>query len=276
MTNWTEADIVSNGTKLHYYRTGGPGPKIILAHGITDDGPCWTPVADVLAPQYDLIMLDARGHGKSQAPDIGYDQKSMAMELAGFIEALQLENPIILGHSMGAATALHMAGLYPELPGAIILEDPPAFWMNERFSQQEHSRSQFIAGILALKRKTSKELFAECRSDHPNWSMEEIMPWVDSKHRFSPKITKLIHSRGESAEENAATLNHILCPTLLITAEQARGAILGDFEVDQLKAMIPKLKRIHIPEAGHNIRRDQFEDYIEILKDYLPKVTTPY
>ena len=274
MTNWTEADIVAHGTKLHYYRTGGRGPRIVLAHGITDDGLCWTAVANALASQYDLIMLDARGHGKSEAPDSGYDQKSMTMELASFIKVLQLEKPILLGHSMGAATALHMAGLYPEIPGAIILEDPPAFWMQEGASQQEYSRSEFIAGILALKKKTAAELIAECQSNHPTWSDEEVMPWVDSKHRFNPKIVSLIHSRRDSAEADAATLKHVVCPTLLITAAQTRGAILGDLEVDRLKAMIPQLKRIHIQEAGHNIRRDQFDDYIKVLKEHLAKVTS--
>jgi len=72
-------------------------------------------------------MVDARGHGKSEASDSGYDQITMTTEMAGLITNLSLSKPIVLGHSMSAATALHTAALFPDLPLAIILEDPPAF-----------------------------------------------------------------------------------------------------------------------------------------------------
>ena len=78
MTDWMTGTITSHGTKLHYYRTGGAKPPLVLIHGITDDGLCWAPTAAVLAGQYDVIMVDLRGHGKSEAPDqlcgdVGYD-----------------------------------------------------------------------------------------------------------------------------------------------------------------------------------------------------------
>ena len=57
-----------NGLKLHYTRTGGAKPPVVLAHGFSDDGLCWTPVAEALAADYDVVMVDARGHGRSAAP----------------------------------------------------------------------------------------------------------------------------------------------------------------------------------------------------------------
>ena len=73
-------------------------------------------------------MVDARYHGRSDAPEQACDTAVMADDLAGAIAALGLRAPIILGHSMGAMTALILAARYPELPGAIALEDPPARW----------------------------------------------------------------------------------------------------------------------------------------------------
>ena len=73
-------------------------------------------------------MVDARGHGHSDAPERGYGPAEQAEDLAGVIAALGLERPAVLGHSMGAATALVLAGTYPDVPGAILLEDPPAWW----------------------------------------------------------------------------------------------------------------------------------------------------
>ena len=123
----TTGNIVTHGTKLHYYRSGGSKPPLVLVHGITDDGLCWSPVAEVLSAEYDVIMVDLRGHGKSDAPEEGYDLVTMATELSGLITGLGLDNPVVMGHSLGAVTAMTLAGLTPHLPLAIILEDPPAF-----------------------------------------------------------------------------------------------------------------------------------------------------
>ena len=125
MPSWQSAHIEANGLKLHYTRTGGDKPPVVLAHGFSDAGLCWTPVAEALAADYDIIMVDARGHGLSDAPAQGYGTAEQAGDLAGVITGLALKRPALLGHSMGAATILAMAGLHPELPGAILLEDPP-------------------------------------------------------------------------------------------------------------------------------------------------------
>ena len=104
-------------------------PPVVLAHGFSDDGLCWTPVAEALEADYDVVMVDARGHGRSDAPEQGYGSAEHANDLAGVIAALGLQRPAVLGHSMGAVSTLALAGLYPDLPRAILLEDPPPWWM---------------------------------------------------------------------------------------------------------------------------------------------------
>jgi pimeloyl-ACP methyl ester carboxylesterase len=170
---------------------------------------------------------------------------------------------------MGAATALYLAALFPELPGSIILEDPPAFWMIAETTHQDDFQIRFTAWITSLKRKTRDELISECRAQNPGWSETEVGPWADSKHRFSLKITALLQSRLDSAEADAAILHQVTCPTLLITADPSKGAILGNTEVDSLKTLIPHLQHVHIPNAGHNIHRDQFKHYMDVLKNLL-------
>jgi pimeloyl-ACP methyl ester carboxylesterase len=78
---------------------------------------------------YDLIMPDARGHGLSEAPEAGYDDEDRAADLAGFIQALELGRPALIGHSMGAATTAVMAVRYPEQVCCMVLEDPA--WFDE-------------------------------------------------------------------------------------------------------------------------------------------------
>lgn len=48
MAVWQSGDIVVNGLRLHYTRTGGDKPQVVLVHGFSDDGLCWTPVAEAL------------------------------------------------------------------------------------------------------------------------------------------------------------------------------------------------------------------------------------
>src|SRR5689334_1913015 len=126
MPAWKTGELTANGIRLHYVRTAHaaapPKPALVLAHGFSDDARCWTPVAQALEASYDVIMVDARGHGRSEGPETGYGSAEHAADLAGAIGALGLSRPAILGHSMGAATALALAGTYPDLPGTILLE----------------------------------------------------------------------------------------------------------------------------------------------------------
>ena len=101
MGQWQSGDVTANGIKIHYTRTGGGKTPLVLNHGATDNGLCWTPVARALEADYDVTMPDARGHGLSAAPEEGYGAGEQAADLAGLIEALEIERPAVGGHSMG-------------------------------------------------------------------------------------------------------------------------------------------------------------------------------
>src|SRR5919112_4537344 len=142
MNHWQSGDIEANGIRLHYTRTGGAKPPLVLAHGFSDDGLCWTPVAEALASDYDVILVDARGHGRSDAPEQGYGPVEHAADLHGVITGLNLQRPAVLGHSMGGATTLVLAGTYPEVPGAILVEDAGAFGMKAPAKEQKEQTEE--------------------------------------------------------------------------------------------------------------------------------------
>ena len=75
MKNWSDGYIDVNGNKIHYYRTGGDKAPVVINHGAGDDGLCWTRVAKVLEKDYDVILPDARGHGKSASGKGDYPPK---------------------------------------------------------------------------------------------------------------------------------------------------------------------------------------------------------
>ena len=179
MTNWYSDKIATNGIHLHYTRTGGDKPPVVLAHGFSDDGLCWTPVAEHLEADYDVIMVNARGHGRSDASEQGYTPIDMAADLAGVIAGLGLKKPAVLGHSMGGSTTMALAGLYPDLPGAILIEDSGArnFMAGDNAEAQERRRQQ-RERMVSLQSKTREELIEHARTNTPTWSEAELGPWA--------------------------------------------------------------------------------------------------
>jgi N-formylmaleamate deformylase len=269
MFTYTPKFINSNGIKLHYYRTGGHKPALVLAHGITDDGLCWTHLAETLADDFDVIMVDARGHGRSEAPDGGYNMSTLADDLAGVLQGLQLKQPILLGHSMGAITVLTLAGKYPDFPGAILLEDPPPFWVPQKpISDDQKNNNPLLGWIKSLKRQTYADLLAAARANS-TWAEVEFEPWINSKHRFSPKIGALASTPDLSTLDYASLMQRVSCPVLFLRADPELGSIATESDIATLNQWIKQLQVVHISGAGHNIRREQFDAYLSAVKNFL-------
>lgn len=124
MKNWKTGTCVANGINVRYLRTGGNKPPVVLLHGLMTSGACWTPLAKALANDFDVIMPDSRGHGNSSAPTQGYGYYTLAADILSFINALKLDSPVLLGHSMGGMTAAVVANQNPDRLQGLVLVDP--------------------------------------------------------------------------------------------------------------------------------------------------------
>lgn len=107
--------------KLHY-RTLGEGSPIIILHGIFGTSDNWQTFGKQLASDYQVFLVDQRNHGLSPHSDT-FDYPSMAEDLQQFIEQHQLDNPIIIGHSMGGKVAMFHAVKYPDKLSKLIVVD---------------------------------------------------------------------------------------------------------------------------------------------------------
>lgn len=270
MAEWQSGDVEANGVTIHYTRTGGAGPAVVLAHGVTDNGLCWSPLARELENDYDLIMVDARGHGASEGPEGSYGPDVQAEDLAWLISGLGLEKPAVLGHSMGAGTALVLAGKHPGLIGSILLEDPPAWW-TEWYDSPE--ARDMVAGMKSransYKGMTRDDIVAAGAAGHDGWSDAELQPWADAKIAFSPNVLVVFEPGNRANVDWPATLGAITAPTLLIMADAERGGIITEESAAALKALVPQTEVAHIPGAGHNVRREQFDRYVEVVREFL-------
>ena len=129
LLHWTQSDLLVDDVRLHYYRTGrGDKRPLVLVHGFSDNGLCWTHTARDLESEYDVIMPDMRAHGLSARVQPG-EKVDMTADLAGFVRTLGLSRPVIVGHSMGAVITYQMGVRFPELASALVLEDPP-WWLS--------------------------------------------------------------------------------------------------------------------------------------------------
>jgi len=268
---WQSGDVQVNGLRLHYTRTGGDKPPVVLAHGFSDDGLCWTPVAEVLEADYDLIMVDARGHGRSEAPEQDSNRTDMASDLHGVIEALGLSRPAVIGHSMGGGTKLALAGLYPDVPGAILLEDAAPFGLVAMRRPPDPNRHAWITEMFAnIRSKTREQLIAEQRAATPAWSEVALELVIDARLRLSPKVANF---GPPTAVDWPAILKRVTCPALLIAADPARGGMISAESAAVFQSFVPQLRVITIAGAGHCVRYEQFDRYIDIVRGFLAGVT---
>jgi|TARA_B100001964_G_C14167200_1_gene569686 pimeloyl-ACP methyl ester carboxylesterase len=266
MSNWSPRYIQTNGIQLHYYRTGGDLPTIILAHGITDNGLCWTRLANYLMGHYDVIMIDARGHGCSDTPLSGYSKFDHAQDLAGLIEELELDQPHMIGHSMGASNVTSLAANYPHLVGQIILEDPPWFTETDVTDQQRaERRNNWQQSMIETQAKSVQEIMESGRQQNPTWDAVEMEAWVTSKKQFRLEAFGFIDQPFDWQED----VKRITSPTLLLTSDTELGGIVSAEIAELVGAINNNFQVDYIGSAGHSIRREQFDKYVASIDSFL-------
>ena len=109
----TEQIVAVNGNSFYYRDWGGSGQAVVLLHGLASNCRIWDLVAPILSRQLRTLALDQRGHGRSFKPDTGYDFSTVVSDLDGFISAVGIENPVLVGHSWGGDVALEYAVANP-------------------------------------------------------------------------------------------------------------------------------------------------------------------
>jgi len=176
--NWTSGVCEANGIDIHYLRTGGDKPPLIALHGLTGNGACWAPLARALESDYDVVMPDARGHGKSSAPLHGYMYRDYASDVIGLIEALGLAAPVLLGHSMGGMTASVVASQLGTAVRGVILADPT--FISPEW-QREVQESDVVEQHRQLLGSNKSDVLAQLRLRHPHRSSEMVELIADAR-----------------------------------------------------------------------------------------------
>ena len=256
---WTEGDVTLEGVRIHYYRRGH-GKPVVMAHGFSDNGRCWERVATCLDDRYDIIAYDARFHGKSDAPANGAFGDTA--DLIGLVEALGLERPAAVGHSMGANTVAAAVGQRPDLFRCAVLEDPA--WRDDSATVTRPDPPKW------------NELTLEQAIEHgkllsPHWHDGEFPAWAESKQQMRIPADWSARRPGVLGNwrERAAAIG---VPTLLIRGgSTARGRIVDDKVANEAQRLNPRIESVCLAKAGHNIRREAFPEFIAAISAFLAR-----
>ena len=312
---WSEGFVYANGVRLHYYRTPVTDkPPLVMVHGITDNGLCWTTLALKLQDEFNIYMLDARGHGLSDPFTANDHADTLINDVVAAVKALKLEQPILVGHSMGAHTVMRLAAEYPELPRAVVMLDPmlpgagnrggqrgasgTASRSRERNRQEsekpsgQRRASEPNTGL--AKRSSAKRLSVsmfgspEVLVAQNNYSFDDL---VAKCRRDSPKWSmtdcqywalskKQYH--GAYSRESFAVMTGAMqigdsLKNIRVPALILKADASDEDRIAHQKAAetIPDGKLVHMDDAGHNLHHDQLERTFETLSPFLSKVSSP-
>src|SRR5262245_29389598 len=117
-------NIKTNGATI-YVRVGGKGPAVVMLHGFGDTGDMWAPLAAALAKDHTVIVPDLRGMGLSSYPDVGYDKKTQAQDIARVMDKLNIQKADLVTHDIGNMVGYALAAQFPDRVTRWVIIDAP-------------------------------------------------------------------------------------------------------------------------------------------------------
>ena len=307
---WSEGYAYANGVRLHYYHAvPAPGkPVVIMVHGVTDNGLCWTNLALELQDDYDIYMLDTRGHGLSDPFTAADDGDTLIKDVVEFAKVMGIERPILMGHSMGGATVIRVGAEYPDLASAVIVLDagiggpgggrrggrrgpatrderpsrgergdrdqdternrPPQARPSESSARDNLSVTMFGSPetLVAQNNYSYEDLVATSQRRHPKWDIADHQYWALSKKQYHGAYSPEMFAVMSGSMRTGDSLAKIPVPVLILKADASPEAREAHQET---VAEMPKVKLVHIDDAGHNLHHDQLDRTVEVLTEFL-------
>ena len=252
--------------ELNYKELGEGSKSLIILHGLFGSSDNWLTIGRKLSEEYKVYIVDQRNHGDSPHSD-EHSYKAMAQDLADFIKQHKIENPHIMGHSMGGKTAMHFAVTHPDLFDKLIVVDiaPKAYPVHH---------DQILEGLKSIDLDAVKT-----RSDADK-QLSEYVPELgvrqfllknlnrDAKKQYSWKINldvldKNIEQISEGLEKRLATEK----PVLFVGGKNSYYIKEGDYIT--INNFFPNAKIEMVEGAGHWIHAEKPEEFLSIIEDFL-------
>ena len=254
----------------HWEPEGTPRGRVVLLHGMMSAAATWWRVGPALAARgWTVDALDLPGHGDSPRSDRPLDLDLLVGGVAG-----RLGGPVdlLVGHSLGGAVAVALAGRQPGVARALALEDPPS-------RSREQMTTVLADGIEAdarLVRRDRWQLVRREREANPAWADEDVEHSVDG---IAAADTAALAAglRGELAWDLPAMVAAVQVPLLVVAAppgdgfvEHGGSALQGPAR-EAVRALLPP-DRFVVLDGGHCLHRDLPDRWVEVVGGFADTV----
>jgi pimeloyl-ACP methyl ester carboxylesterase len=197
-TNGQNGKFVETNDVKIYYETYGSGEPLLLLHGFLLSHQIWEPWAEKLPNNYQFIIPDLPGHGRSTNPSNEFKLELVAKDVYGLMDKLGVEHFKAIGHSAGAAILTHMATMDSSRITAMILVGAPSYFPDEFMTIARNMSYETLGGSFK----------ALVESQQPGG--EEQIRKLLSQFRKMPDIH----------DDISAELSTIKCQTLIIDGDR--------------------------------------------------------
>lgn len=280
---------------------GGPGAErgdVVLLHGMADVARGLEPLAMALAHQYRVVAFDARGHGRSTHPG-AYSGLHFVADLAEVIDTLELDRPILIGHSLGGHTVANYAGLFPDrVRAAVLLEGmgpPSPRPAPDPAARLAHGRAMVEVLRRVPRHRPQPDVAAAAerlRAAHPRLDPDRALMLAEEGTRPGPDGGRVWRHDERSwhwvtsIDQDTLDLRWraITAPVLAVsgaeawetwwarpgrpTADRPR---LSDEEWAARLGLFQDLEHVELAEAGHMVHFDQPDRITDLITGFLDR-----
>jgi pimeloyl-ACP methyl ester carboxylesterase len=259
---------------------------LVFVHGLGSYLKFWRYQLDAFAAQgYRVVALDLPGFGKSDKPaGFPYTMEAMAEVVREVSQTLNLDRPVVVGHSMGGQTALSLAIRHPEALRALVLTAPAGF---EKFSRRERLWFERVFTSTLVENAAEHEIrgsivynnFSQWRPEL-EWLVEERVRLASSPDFGSYAYANVRSVQGLAANDFVReNLDKVRVPTLVVFGDQDRlipNPFLHGGETEDL--MAAGTRRIkgavlnRLRGCGHAVQLDCPAEYNGALQRFLTDV----
>ncbi|MFS8822412.1 alpha/beta fold hydrolase [Synechococcus sp. W60.2] len=252
------------------YRELGQGEMpLLFLHGFMATHANWWPLMQGLGDRYRCIALDLLGFGQSSQPALRYDIAVEVEFVRGFVEALRLPEPVLVGHSFGGWVAAAYAIRYP-LRGLVLLA--PAGIRDDSFVKRyRHMR-------LLLREGAWVDRLLRAAIPLARWGRWEErlawLLWLRGSLRQQPVARQFLRQRlrpQATVDTVERQLHAIQVPTLVVAAE--RDDTIPLWHCQAYAEGIPGAQLKILPGAGHAIPALHAEQVLPLIREFLESLS---
>lgn len=268
--------------QVHYLEWPGDGPPVVALHGLASSAHWYHRLAHRLAGEYRIIAPDQRGHGQTTQAPTGYDWQTLASDVVGLMDHLEVGQAAVLGHSWGGHVASNLAARFPERVSRLVMIDggfqdghllPDASWelFRSRFGPRDVSgnKEQFLG---RLRTQMADSWADDLERTVLSMVYEDEQGLVQDILRPDNHAQVLESMWGEPP---SIVLPQIQCPTLVIPAgpspERANSEFAKMREIMVAAALeITRNCTVRwIPDTIHDIGYHKPDELAQVIREFI-------